>query len=373
MIASLVLTGALVVAQAAPVGQLTGQVLDAENHPLTEARVTLMPVIPRGSPPGFGMPPQQTTTDQSGEYTFINPKPGEYRIQAQKAGYATEPPARGTPLPPTVTVTGGDVSAPPIVLLLGGAISGRVLDLSGQPFTDGRVMALRRVGPRGLLAPVGASAQTNDLGEFRVFGLVPGDYYIQVGPPPAMGPPGVAQQARSTMVAPTYYPGTTDQSAAGSVTVSAGATTGGLLIQMTVTSVFRVSGVVLDDAGAPVANAMVLVQPGQGRGAPPPMLALGPLPRVSTDASGAFVVPNLRPGAYVFVAALPTVVSASASAASGLGVISSTSVGPRSGIMMTQSSNGVTTEYRGDPSMGMPVAVDRDNIDNVRLVVQRPQ
>ena len=62
----------------------------------------------------------------------------------------------------------------------GSVISGRVLDEFGEPVADAMVNAMRSAWTAGRrkLQPTGRSAQTNDLGQYRIYGLPPGDYYV---------------------------------------------------------------------------------------------------------------------------------------------------------------------------------------------------
>ena len=71
----------------------------------------------------------------------------------------------------------------------GAVITGKVLDASGEPLADARIMAMHRFnagGPGGsvprLMPAAGGMQQTNDLGEFRVASLAPGEYYIAAMP-----------------------------------------------------------------------------------------------------------------------------------------------------------------------------------------------
>src|SRR5207248_8888823 len=60
-----------------------------------------------------------------------------------------------------------------------GVIAGRVLDEEGEPLPWAQVSALREVYSNGKrrLSPE-ALVPTNDLGEFRLFGLKPGRYFV---------------------------------------------------------------------------------------------------------------------------------------------------------------------------------------------------
>ena len=96
-----------------------------------------------------------------------------------------------------------------------------------------------------MLMPVGQNVPTNDLGEFRAYGLLPGEYYVQVTERPDFRMNGSGQ--RTTVLAPTYFPASRDASGAQAVSVTAGQTAS-IVVQMATARVFRVSGAVVDDA-----------------------------------------------------------------------------------------------------------------------------
>ena len=62
----------------------------------------------------------------------------------------------------------------------GSVIAGRIVDEFGEPIADASVTAMRSAWSNGKrrLQPAGRAAQTNDLGQYRIFGLAPGDYYV---------------------------------------------------------------------------------------------------------------------------------------------------------------------------------------------------
>ena len=62
----------------------------------------------------------------------------------------------------------------------GGVITGRVLDEFGDPAADVQVAAMRaqNIGGTRRLMPAGRMATTNDIGEFRLFAIPPGNYYV---------------------------------------------------------------------------------------------------------------------------------------------------------------------------------------------------
>ena len=75
------------------------------------------------------------------------------------------------------------------------------------------------------LIAAGARADTNDLGEYRIFGLPPGSYYVSATLPP--NPPPVENGVQllgedSGGLAPIFYPGTSDLRTAAKVNLTAG-------------------------------------------------------------------------------------------------------------------------------------------------------
>jgi hypothetical protein len=236
-------------------------------------------------------------------------------------------------------VAGQTVDGVRVQLQRGGVIAGKILDPSGEPFTDARVMAMRRINqsadgapPRFMPAPMqGSPQQTNDLGEFRVSGLAPGEYYIAAmrgGTAFALSGSG-ARAASSgsprTTLTTTFYPGTTDPAGAQSVAVTAGAEVGNLVFTMQAAPAFRVSGVVVGDDGTPVARAMVMLM-----GDPRNGMFTGPAGNTHSGEDGRFVIDDVPAGNYRVTAMIPVVMSsagAGGGATGGLVSFSSTDLG----------------------------------------------
>ena len=61
-----------------------------------------------------------------------------------------------------------------------GVVTGKVVDEFGDPVTDVFVTAMRYQYVQGSrrLMQTGRGAQTNDIGEYRIYGLSPGQYYV---------------------------------------------------------------------------------------------------------------------------------------------------------------------------------------------------
>ncbi len=317
-------------------GRITGRVtLAGANTPIAGARVMLVPTSrPVTGPNGvvigsIGMPPQ-TTTDDDGRYTFENLAPGGYRINVQKQGLAPltlEGP--GAPPSPLVQVAAGQSVEVDRQLQKGAIITGRVVDSKGEPLPDISMMVMRRVslgrsGAPGRLLPVGQGQQTNDLGEFRIAGLASGEYYVAAVPRPAMFvrtvTPAPTSAPRMTL-ARTFYPGTTDEAAAQLLAVTAGNELNNISFAMQSVQAFRISGVVVDENGSAIADAMVILS-GDGTSG-----NFGPGGSVHTEPGGRFTIVDVPPGSYR-IHASPIVNSAGSA---GFGAVVSGSSGNMAG------------------------------------------
>jgi len=98
------------------------------------------------------------------------------------------------------------------------SISGKVLDPAGQPIQDAMVIPYRYVyNDAGIRSRQNfQTANTNDLGDFRLSNLDTGDYFFEVRPEPLeFGAPGA-------VLSPTYYPGVVDVTRAMPVHIEGG-------------------------------------------------------------------------------------------------------------------------------------------------------
>jgi hypothetical protein len=208
--------------------------------------------------------PRSTTTDAQGVFEFTGLPAGTYRLQASAGQYsaaylgiaygATKPIGpgmfdQGTPIQ---LVDGARFDKAVIALPKGAVIAGRVADDNGEAMA--RVQVYTLFLPPGSTRPqrIGSGAQTDDLGQFRLFGLTPGDYMVVAEarantfvPPNA--PPETEEEKIGFMT--TYYPGTPDEGSAQRVRARAGAETPGIEIRMATGRLFRISGIITDSQG----------------------------------------------------------------------------------------------------------------------------
>ncbi|HEY2906956.1 MAG TPA: carboxypeptidase-like regulatory domain-containing protein [Vicinamibacterales bacterium] len=357
-------------AQSAPTatGTIRGHVLEeGSNKPIVGARVLLFPQGGRF----ISGPPPQSTTDADGAFAFAALAPGDYRLDVQKNGYVPwgiPQPGMRSAVPRPFHVEAGQPTIADLHLQKGGVVAGRVLDVNGEPFADARVMALRRMdsnpavraGMASRLVPQGQGQQTNDIGEFRVAGLAPGEYFIAVSPRMMMplgespASPPAANGSRTTTTT-TYYPGTIDPAGAQPITVAAGETVNSIQFTMQSSPAFRVSGIVVDENGQPISNAMVMLM-GDPRSGP----MFGPAGSGRSDSGGRFAISNIVAGSYRINASVPVVMNSGGATGGISGGISGGSFGS---VSISGNSSAPPAEL---------VVTDGD-VSGVRVVARRPQ
>jgi hypothetical protein len=149
---------------------LTGTVTNSQTgQPIKEALV-IAQMAKRGSPP------QQipTLTDGAGNFSLAGLGAGRYSLHAQKNGYTTDPGMARDPVE-----VGPSRDALSLRLQPLGKLSGRVTDSDGDPVPGVPVRALRAIlrdGRRSIEQD--RSVTTDDRGQYRLWNLTPGDYYI---------------------------------------------------------------------------------------------------------------------------------------------------------------------------------------------------
>ena len=155
-------------------GTVSGRVMDSTGRPVVGASV-------RSETGGSGGSP---VSDAQGRYELRDLPAGALSIVVSRPLKATgsfdgnETTQRRT----IVLGEGQRLDGVDLVLPKGGIISGRILDEFGEPVEGLTVRALqaRTVGGRTLARPVGrvAMRKTDDRGQYRIYGLPPGTFYI---------------------------------------------------------------------------------------------------------------------------------------------------------------------------------------------------
>lgn len=237
-----------------------GRVLTQAGTPLRRAQVMI----------SGGSLRRQTTTDVEGRYQFAELPAGRFALNATKAGYVglqygqRRPNSPGTP----VNVADGQTMASiDFSLPRGAVITGRITDEFGEPLAQAQVQVGRLVyGPDGRRrAQISQGSNTDDRGEFRVFGLMPGEYVVNAGVRTAVlaSPAGGNVSDVVEGFPPTYYPGTAKAEEAQTIAVGVGEEIS-LQFSLVAARLSRVSGVVVDSSGRPAGGAQVQVLTRQG-------------------------------------------------------------------------------------------------------------
>jgi hypothetical protein len=209
-----------------------------------------------------------TSTDMGGHFQLKGLDPGRYRLMVMRNGFVTQEYGQKTPNDPGSTLTlrpGQDIKDLLFRLLPSAVIAGRVVDEDGEPLPWTELSALREIYSEGKrkLRPE-TTAATNDLGEYRLFALRPGRYFVRATYKRNKGFSGSTIQlpaSGSTQLgyAPTYYPGSPDPSKAVALTVKAGEEIPSTEILLRPVSTFSIRGRVYNMVSRR-SNAGVMIQ-----------------------------------------------------------------------------------------------------------------
>ncbi len=263
----------LLLAAAAHAQTVQGTAVNKVTHkPVAGALIELTSIPEEGDPDIY-----RGRTDETGHFRFDQVVPGHYRATADAKGFVRmQFESRG----PRITV---ERSPAPLEITIpmtpAAVISGRVIDQDGDPIRYASVEAVRYgyAGGKKKLERVG-NVRTDDRGEYRMFGLVPGKYYVR-----AMLRAGPVSE-----YLPTYFPGTGDVAQAALVEAPPGGETRSVDLLLHPARAYSISGKVIDGRTGQAAKSVYVsanTADGYSGGGP------------QTD--GSFEIHNLMPGKYV--------------------------------------------------------------------------
>lgn len=274
--------------------KILGVVIDAgSGQPL---RRTLVLVAPIGSPAALT---KTTMTNDDGTFEVTDLRPGKYSVTASKTGYLSRAFGQQHPEGPATPVVVSHETKPKhltLKLRRGGVITGTIIDEYGDFVVGAVVRPLQSRTERGrsTLVPLTMRAVSNDVGEFRLFGLETDDYFLS-----AASRVGLAGGLASPSAPTSYYPGSPNPGDAQAIKVSAGETIGGISIVMMPSRAARLSGRAVTASGVPAASVFVNLVSRTG----------GPQHSLSTtqaDSNGAFTFGAVPPGQYYLVGHNPS-------------------------------------------------------------------
>jgi protocatechuate 3,4-dioxygenase beta subunit len=189
-------------------------------------------------------------TDAGGRFELKGIDPGRYRLRASRLGYVSSEYGQRKPEDPGAVLTlrpGQEMKDLQFRLIPSAVIAGRILDEDGEPLPRVNVSALQEVyatGKRSLSTR--ATAETNDLGEYRLFALAPGRYFVSAVFPHwnRFGNTDTTENrtADPQGYAKMYYPGTPDPAKASSFSIKSGEEIPSVEILMRQVLVYRIRG-----------------------------------------------------------------------------------------------------------------------------------
>jgi protocatechuate 3,4-dioxygenase beta subunit len=251
---------------------------------------------------------QAALTDGQGRYEFKDLPAGRFNLNVSKSGFVSMQYGQNRPFEPGRPIDLADAQVmdkADVALPRGSVLSGRVSDEFGEPVAEANVVAMRMQYTSGKrrLVPSGRNGMTNDLGQFRLYGLPPGEYYVSatlrsmdmmvmdlMGAGNAGGPTGSNQNAG---YAATYYPGTPSPAEAQRVAVAVGQEVSTVDIALQPVRLAKISGMAVGSDGKPMAGAMVMLMPSMKDA-----MQFMPGGTSRTNKDGQFTLSGVAPGEY---------------------------------------------------------------------------
>ena len=279
---------------------LSGIVINAgSGEPLSGATVTIRPAA------GDRDPFAGQITGREGRFVISNLPPGQYVLTAEKPSFIpqTDTAAKGKNLL-SIADDSGDLSVT-LELLPTSAVAGRITTADGDPLVGAIVQAVQTRLVNGHFRSVVADQTvSNDLGEYRMFGLRPGRYYVNTFYRDTASVLGLHRSPRkgreieegvSDDFAVTWYPGALDQNNAQALKVAAGRNLSNVDIPMQMSRSVTVAGSL--ENVPPGAVARVYVDPVEfGTAGTRQVFMVDP----AKSGNQRFLFRSLPPGEYAF-------------------------------------------------------------------------
>ena len=281
----------------------------------------------------------RSTTDGGGRYVFEDVPAGTYRLHVARDGFVQAEFGQRGPTSPGTPITvgpGQELEDVLIQLTPAGVIAGRVYDQYGDSVVRARVEAMRYTFQDGRrVLTVVETAETNDLGEYRLFWMQPGQYVVRAIPTPSSSLRGleVATRAAASLAAmqvvrggaagsayrlsgdmlgglasvpdsdetyvPVYYPGSRDPATAAPIDLGPGANYAGVDLMVAETRTVSVRGRIINSVTGRLSGVSVTLLPRES-------IVGGPQQGLSATVSetGEFEVRGVTPGSYDLIASV---------------------------------------------------------------------
>jgi len=281
--------------------KVSGMVVKLEgSEPLRKAKVQLQGT---DDDPSHNV---SVVTDAGGRFELKHIDPGRYKLRVSRAGFVVQEYGQKKPDDPGAILTlrpGQEVKDLLFRLIPSGVIAGRILDEDGEPLASVVVSALREVyseGKRSL--STWSTVSTDDLGQYRLFGLAPGRYFVSAVYPHwgRFGGNGDDSDGSDSQqgYAKMFYPGTPDRAKALSLTLKAGEEVSSIEILMRQVLVYRVRGHVYNQITHKPGTEMGLMLMPKRTGRE---WEFSNQQASVQKRDGSFDIPEVLPGSYVLI------------------------------------------------------------------------
>ena len=203
---------------------------------------------------------RMATTDAEGRYEFKEVRAGRYTISASKGSYVGLSYGQQRPLDaakPLQILDNQSVERVDLSLPRGGVITGKVVDEFGEPMSDVQIapQSYQTVQGQRRLVPAGRQASTDDMGEFRVFGIPPGQYYLTA----TWRSQNMMNNEDRVAYAPMYFPGTDNPAQAQRITLGVGQQVSDIVMALKPIRATRVSGTATGSDGRPMTGQIMVM------------------------------------------------------------------------------------------------------------------
>jgi hypothetical protein len=205
-----------------PRAAITGRVVNGVTGvPVRNARIQLFSISDASSNSLGGGEALDAWTDSTGAFEFPNLRPGQFGLDVRKDGFWYDRSQLPDGAPDSfITLHDGEQKSKLLLRLTPwGVLSGRIKDEDGEPVRGIWVAAMvYNYTAKGRVLTAGMGDVTNDRGEYRMFQVAPGRYYLRAGTHPSE----VHNRDGGTSYIPTFYPGVGEAAGASWIDLAAG-------------------------------------------------------------------------------------------------------------------------------------------------------
>ena len=281
-------------------GVIAGTVIDAvTQQPLKGAEVRLRGRLSLSGSRLTLPSPRSVTTDASGHFV-VEVAPGWYLLVAARDGYVSRDRGDVNGRSQWIEIASGQrINDVVLRLLPGGFIAGHIVNEAGKPLRGVAVEALKfSYQHHGLreLRDVGRTT-TGDGGEYRISGLVPGNYFLRAKPPASL----TVKAGSDKAYIPLFYPAATDRAHSAALVLRAGEELAGIDMTLAPVHTVRIQGQVINaHTSLPSREAEVTLLGDQGE------TVFLPGKNFSVGGQAKFELSGVPAGSYIVVAQQPS-------------------------------------------------------------------